>query len=459
MSMHRRIGLISTMSPDDTWPQDVLDRVASTHVVVKSALEAMGFEVLDEGPLHRSYDQMLSAGRSLRARGINALVIYVGSWTYANCAAAAALEADVPVLIWPDAAPGTCGLVGWAVARGGLAEFGLHGNMVYGPFDDDRVKGKIKLLLDAACAAKGLRGQVLGVGGGRSMGMVTAVCDPNEVRRKFGVEIDFFEQMQIISRAEDIDDGQARPFLQWMSETFGKILARQEALLKQVKLYLALKDFVAEKKYDFVAVKCLPELPGIYTTFCLAHAIMGDSADHLGRKERFIFACEADINAALTMQILKLLADGPVLFTDLTEYNFDRNVLTTCNCGSQPTDFAASKKQVYWQREGVHEFTWKYGGTCPQHVAKAGRATLARLSRDNGQYQMLIAPVEVVELPREVLKQTIWERPHTFLKLLCDRNAFFEAVRSNHAHLVYGEWIGHLQEVCRVLGIEPVVVS
>jgi L-fucose/D-arabinose isomerase len=301
-----------------------------------------------------------------------------------------------------------------------------------------------------------LRGQVLGLGGGRSMGMLTAVCDPIEVRLKFGVEIDCFEQMEIIARAEAVSEDKVRAFLAWLRPTFGEIVANDTALDKQARLYLALRDFIAEKKYDFVAVKCLPELPALYTTFCMAHALLGDAADDRGPKERFMFACEADLNAALTMQTLKLLAAGPVMFTDLTEFDLQADVLCTCNCGSQPTDFACCKKDVRWEREGVHEFKWKFGGACPQHVARPGRATLARLSRAKGQYEMLIAPAEVVEMPREKLRATVWERPHAYLRLLCNRDEFLDAVRSNHIHLVYGDWAEELKETCEILGVRPV---
>jgi len=456
---HKKIGLISTMAPDKTWAQEVLDRVSNTHYKVKSILEQMGYEVLDEGPLHREYKEMTNAGKNLRHKGINALVIYVGTWTYANCSVSAALEAGVPVIIWGDAEPGTCGLVGSAIARGGMAEYGIHANLVYGLFNDRATLKKINTLLNAACASMGIRGQILGVGGGRSMGMVTAVGDPNEIKRRFGVEIDSFEQMDLIERAENIDDSKPREFLEWMKHKFGKILAKESALIKQVRLYYALEEFCKEKGYDFVALKCLPELPAIYTTFCLAHAIMGDSEDIRGQKSRFILSCEADINAALTMQIMLLLSGGPVMFTDLTQFDLLTDVLTTCNCGSQPTDFAKDKKDVFWEREGVHEHKWKYGGTCPQHVGKPGRVTMARLYRDNGKYEMLIVPAEAVETPREKLRETIWERPHTYFKLLCDRNNFFEAIRSNHIHVAYGEWGDELIEVCKIFGIKSISVK
>ena len=456
---HKKIGLISTMSPDKTWAQEVLDRVAQSHSVIKKMLTGLGFEVFDAGPLHRSYQEMMAAGKELRYKGINALVLNVGTWTYANCAAAAALETQIPVLILPDAVPGTCGLVGGAIARGAMAEFGIHCNMVYGPLEDKKTISRIKSLLDPACAIMGLRGQIMGFGGGRSMGMVTAVCDPNEIRSKFGVEIDSFEQLEIIQRAEEMSEEKVKSFYTWMKKTFGKIIAKEDVIYKQIRLYFALEDFANEKGYDFLAVKCLPELPALYTTFCLCHAIMGDGQDARGPKDRIMFACEADLNAAMTMQILKLLAGGPVMFTDLTQFDFKANVLTTCNCGSQPTDFAANKKDVHWEIEGVHEFNWKYGGTCPQHVTKPGRATVARLSRNTGKYEMLVAPVEIVEMPREKLKETIWERPHAYLKLLCDRDEFFGSVRSNHIHLVYGDWSEQLEEACRIADIKPIILK
>ena len=454
----KTIGLISTMAPDDTWAAEVVMRVSERHNFLKNKLGQMGYEVLDEGTLHRSVSEMTDAARKLRGRGIRALVIFVGTWTYANASAYAAMEADTPVIVWGDATPGSVGLVGSAIVMGGMAEMGVRANLVYGPLDDASTYARAKMLLDAACAAMSLRGTTLGVGGGRCMGMLTAVCDPIEVKRKFGVEIEAFEQMVLIERAEEVDSERVEHFKIWMEHTFGKIVAKPEAIERQIRLYLAIKDFAAEKRYDLLALKCLPEMPACYTSYCLAHAILGDACDDLGAKDRFVLACETDLNAALTMQLLKnLVPESPVLFADLTEYNFDLDLLTLCNCGSQPTDFAVDKKDVIWEREGVPEHTWKYGGACPQHVAKQGNVTMARLGRANGAYEMLIVPAVAVEQPREKLRETVWERPHVFIKLLGDRNDFFSKIRSNHIHMVYGNYVDELKEICDILGIVPVM--
>lgn len=458
--MTKRIGLISTFAPGKQWDPSVSVRVSAEHEDLKRRLIQAGYEVSDAGSLHRSYDELIDAAHQLRSRNIMALVIFVGTWALASGIAAAALEVGVPAIVWGDATPGTCGLVGSAIAMGGMDEYNLHANLVYGPIDAEDTWVRAKILLDAACAAMALRGTVLGVGGGRCMGMLTAVCDPNEVHTKFGVEIDSFEQMVIVERAVEIAPERVEHFWLWMQDTFGRFVASKTVIEKQIRVYLATIDLMRENRYDFIASKCMPEMLNCYTSFCLAHAMLGDAQDDQGPKERVVFACEGDINAALTMQILKNLAPkSPVLFSDISEYNFQDDLVLTCNCGSQPTDFAEDKKEVYWEKEGVHEHYWKYGGCCPQYVSKSGAATAARLGRKNGKYQMLILSVDVVKQPRERLRESTWERPHTYFKLHCAKEVFFDNVRSNHIHLVYGDYTEQLKEVCKILDIEPVILK
>ena len=54
-----------------------------------------------------------------------------------------------------------------------------------------------------------------------------------------------------------------------------------------------------------------------------------------------VYACEADSDAALTMQILKLLTNDPVVFMDVRHWDEENQVLEFCNCGSESTWYAA----------------------------------------------------------------------------------------------------------------------
>ncbi|HDY65048.1 MAG TPA: hypothetical protein ENH84_02290 [Phycisphaerae bacterium] len=458
ISTKPKVGLITTMSPDSTWPDEWVVDVGEMHKQAKACLAEIGMEVLECGEIARTNKEMTAQGNQVRQMGAEVLIIYTGTWTYSSTAVSAALAADVPTIVWADATPGRFGIVGGSITRGALDEMGIKTTLVYGTgLDDQKLLAELKMRLTGIAAATRLRGLTYGVGGARCMGMYTAVIDGNEGRKKFGIEVDGFEQVEILKRAKEMPDEEALQFLSWMKKEFGKIVPTEEVMIAQIKMYLALKNIIKEKGYDFIAVKCLPELPSCYTTFCIAHAMLNDKSDAYGQKESFVCACEADSNGALTMQILKHLSGGPALFADVLHLNMTNGLACLCNCGSQPTDFATSRKEVHWESEGLREFTWKIGGACPQYVAKPGKMTLARIGRIDGEYVMLITTGEAQEFPREKLKEINWYHPQAFVKLDCDPDSFIKCLRSNHIHAVYGDFKEHLLQVCDILDIKPIV--
>jgi L-fucose isomerase len=223
-------------------------------------------------------------------------------------------------------------------------------------------------------------------------------------------------------------------------------------------MYLALLDLIREKEYDAVCVKCLPELPGCHTTFCLPIALLNDRSDHRGPKPSVVCGCEADVNGTVTMQLLKGLCGGPVMFTDVLKIDRAKNEIGMANCGSSATDFARSRKDVRWVKEGLVEFQWKLGGACPQYVTRAGRVTIARLSRVDGEYVLLIASGETVEYPREKLAEINPQHPQSWVRMDARLDAFLEQLRCNHVHFVFGDFVEELEVACWALGIRPVVV-
>jgi L-fucose isomerase len=71
---------------------------------------------------------------------------------------------------------------------------------------------------------------------------------------------------------------------------------------------------------------------------------------------------------------------------------------------------------------------------------------------------MLIAGGEALDAPRAKLDKTYWAfSPHTFVRLDSDARKFAQELRCNHLHLVYGDYVPHLLETCRVLGIRPIL--
>lgn len=455
--MKLKIGLITTMSPDSTWPEHVVSKVRDDHKKAWKALTSLGFDMVKaSADISRTKLDMQTHGRVLREKSIEALVLYVGTWTYSNLAVDLASIVKVPVLVWTDSGKGNLGIVGGAIARGALDEVGITTKLVHGRFDDGATLEKIRVWCSGAAGATKLLDTTMGVGGSRCMGMYTAHVDPSEIRQKFGVDIDGWDEIAVIERSKGIPEKEVDAFFDWMQGTFGKISAREEAVRAQIKMYLALKDLIQEKGYDCIAVKCLPHLPSVHTTFCLAHALLNDTSDAYGEKSSFVCGCEADVNGTLTMQMMHNVSGKTTMFADFLRYEEEENLVTLCNCGSQPTDMAPSKKDVHWVTEGLIEFEWKIGCCCPQYVAKPGPVTMARMGRINGEYIMLIMTGEAQTFPREKLGEINPQQPQAFVKLGCDPEEFIDQLRCNHIHVVYGNYVRELEVLCTVLGIRPI---
>ena len=456
------VGLICTMSPElhDTWGEEVKAPSQQRFDQARALLQSLGVKVVDPAEFTTSYEKGLQHGRMLRAAGIDVLVVYVARWSYGSSVVATARECAVPVVVWTDTDVAQVGIVGASVVRGSLDEAGLTNCLVYGDFDDPATQQALALRVLGAAAGMHLRDQVYGLMGSRSLGMYTSAVDANQWQRQFGLDVESWDQSEVIEKARSLPDSAVAEQFHWARQEFGSIRVKDEVMLAAMKLYLASKEIIARRGFDFVSVRCLPETPGMFTTFCYTIALLNDTSDADGQKEAICCSCESDSNGALTMQILKHLGGAPVMFGDIRTVRLDEKEAWISNCGSQATQLAASRKQVHWVEHGFQEFEWKIGGAAQQAVNKPGRVTLARLTRQAGEYVMLIAGGECQPYPLEKLQETFWGfSPHAFVRLDADPRAFAQELRSNHLSLVYGDFVPHLVETCRVLGIRSLIVA
>ena len=157
------------------------------------------------------------------------------------------------------------------------------------------------------------------------------------------------------------------------------------------------------------------------------------------------------------MQILKHLGGAPVMFGDVRAVRVGEGEVWISNCGSQATTLAGAARMCTGCRMASRR-QWKIGGAAPQAVNKPGRVTMARLTRQRRRYIMLIAGGECLDVPREkLMRDLLGFSPHGFVRLDGDPRTFAHELRSNHLSLVYGDFVPHLLETCRILGIRPLV--
>jgi L-fucose isomerase len=298
--------------------------------------------------------------------------------------------------------------------------------------------------------------------------MVTGAITPDVWMKVFGVDSDHVDQLDMIRRAEGVEEGQVVRALDWLRERMGSIRydrdkLTEESLRVQIKCYIALKEIIAERRFDFVGVKCHYDLSEYYVTQCLAAALCNDPYDWDGPKKPVAFSCEADSDGALTMQLFKLVSGRPALFFDFRHFDARDGVFVFCNCGAMATWYAERSDDPATNLKSVHlcPIIPKYGGQgCHvQFIAREGEVTLGRLSRVMDRYKFTLFRGEVRRYPEEKLKETCPVWPHAFVRVKMDPDSLIDRYDSHHVHGVYGDHIAELRKFCDLKGIACEVIE
>lgn len=422
--------------------------------------------VLGERIIHTAREAVEEA-RRLVALGVDGTIFNFSIWVFPHLAVMAARNGKGPYLLLSNLNPKYAGLVGMMASAGSLDQLGIPNSRVWGDIRDRKVLARVLSFARAARVVSRLKGQTFGLFGGRSMGMYTGVAELSQWQNLFGIDIEHIDEWEIVRVAESIHEERVMKGLEWLSSRIGRIAydgsgLTEEKLKLQLRAYLATKQLVKERELDFIGIKCQPELGNSYVTQCLTQAFLNDPYDMEGPKDPVVCACEVDMDGALTMQILHLLTGLPTLFFDFRHYDPAEDIFVFSNCGAQCTWYAARSdcpeddlRQVTFYPQS--RTFYPAGGATVQYMAKAGKATLARLARRNGKYWMAIMPAEFVEYPREKMEETSPEWPQAFAKLKVKPEELISEYGSNHAHAVAGDWVNELLEVCRLLGVEAKV--
>ncbi len=437
-----KVGLITvSLQREETELASKWDRLAY------EKLKEAGLDVMHREELSLTVQSTLETAKEFRDGGVCCLIFLVGTWVYAPQIVTTVREIHSPFILWALPDPKTFSLTGAGVVHGSLDEMGIKHKLIYGSPENPEVINKIAEYSKAAMVVRHLSKSRFGMFGGRTGGMYTAMADMAQVKNLFGVEYDQVDQHRLIIEAQNVPDEKAQEMLDRVKSEFGRIEPPNDVMIKSAKLYLALKKIISEDDYNFVGIKCMPEVADNYVSCCLAVSLINDDG--------IVTSCECDVNAALTMQILKLLTGGPVLFADVNHVDMKEKVLRLVNCGSMPTGLAKSRNDVDLGMQ--YEYLSKTGGATTTFCCKPGRVTLARLARIKGQYVMQIATGEAVERPKEEFKEARIKWPHAFIRLDGNPEEFLQNCRSNHHHMGYGDIKGELLAVCNILNIRPIV--
>lgn len=407
----------------------------------------------------------------LRELGAEITIFNYAIWAFPNLSAIATTFAPGPYLLFCNLHPSEPGMVAMMSSAGSMDQLGLTYRRVWGDIRDTEILEKVMDYVRAAGALAHIKGETYGLFGGRPLGMYTAVANQDQWMEMFGVDVEHIEQYDIVRTSEKIPEARVSAGLVWLEKNLkavrydGKALT-PEKLKKQIRSYHAVRQIMEERQLDFVGFKSHGDLTDYFVTMDVAEAFLNDPYDWEGPHEPIVAATEADMDGALTMEILKHISSGQTsLFADIRHYDADDGVWYFANSGTHATFFASRSMDPAENLKKVSFYPeipdYPAGGGSVQYFAGAGPMTMARLARKKGRYWLAIVPAMFVEFSQEKMEAkahtTDIEWPHAFARLEVSADDFLSTYPCNHVHGIAGDWVNELCAVAEILGIEAKV--
>ncbi|RDI61454.1 L-fucose/L-arabinose isomerase family protein [Nocardia pseudobrasiliensis] len=461
-----RIGLLSMSDGRDFVHRDITEFIGASATSVAEALRTAGHEVI-VGDIVWTNELATAAARRLADERVDLTVFHYAVWAFPHFTMLAAEATPGPLLLFGGLDPVQPGMVGMLAAGGALDQIGRRHARAWGDMNDPDTLARVLERVRAAAAVQGLRGSTFGRIGGRPMGMYTAVADTDQWMRTFGIDVEEIDQWEIVRRSELVEAGRVSQARLWLEKSAagvhydGKALT-PELLERQIRSYYAMRELIDEWHLDFSGIKGQPELTTHFATMDIAEAFLNDPYDWEGPKPTHVTATESDMDAALTMQLLKGLSGTPVLFADVRHYHADRDVWDLCNSGQHATWFAARSDDPLENLARTHfypeVFFFPAGGASVHHLAAPGSFTLARLTRLDGRYRLQAMRGEFENYDtaanEAMMRMSTFEWPHAFARLHVDATEFLNRFGANHIHAIPGEYLPELRAICELLDID-----
>ncbi len=316
------------------WKHVFKDLTEARHETAVAYFEALPINLVANPAVARTKVQIDEQAKELNAAGAEVLVAHTPCWTSPNLVLRGVQALNLPTVLLGNKDPGTHSTVGLLGAGGGLSQIGYPHLRVREDFNE-ALAVKVMPFFRGTAVKSRLVGKVFGLFGGRSLGIDTGTFDPMQWKKLFGVDTEHIDQLEIIRRAELVPEEDTEKMMTWLTRSVGQVAYNDEKftpekLAYQVRCYLATMEIIREMGLDFVAVKCMPDLTTHFVPQCISAALLPGPYDHEGPREPIMMACEADGDAALSMEILKEVSGGqPALFMDVSYIDDGRGCFTS----------------------------------------------------------------------------------------------------------------------------------
>lgn len=433
-------------------PKEIIRRKSDQ---ARKLLEAAGIELLATDPV--SDDPAgADAARAVRDLGrgdFDLLVLCVAGWIPSHAVVSVLSPfRHRPMLLWGlagwkegDRLVTTADQAGTSALRKPMEDMGLSFRFLYEVYDRPPRMERIVAWAKACRAARDLDGAKVGQMGCRDMRLYGTMFDGVSLRSRIGVEVEFFEMLEMVQRAEraakaDVDAVAARVKREW---EFRKP-ADPSTIEKAARYYLAVRDITRERGYRAVS---LIDVDGMKRLLAFPPAPIFSL---LSEDPGVCTVPENDTLGAVTQLMLRSLTGQIAAYFEFYEFMDDRVLMGVPDF--VPREVVDGKVAVLPAKFG------DFGeGLLNVSKVKTGRVTLARLTSSGDRYAMHVATGNAVT-PR-TWEECGWAQPAPQLpglEVVLDTpvDDFARRVMSQHYMVVYGDATAEIADLCGLLGVE-----
>jgi len=276
----------------------------------------------------------------------------------------------------------------------------------------------------------------------------------------FGINLIYRSYKELGDRAKEISDDEARECSKdWNINQEG---LTEEAYFKSVKLYLAIKEVIAEiGDIEGVGANCLNESFHCDTTPCLAWNMLFE-------RDNIVFACEGDTLTLLSTYIIYRSLEKPIMMTNLypflmgmaalahekidkfPEINDPDNHALGVHCGYfgfVPRSFCSE----WTLRPKVLEIVDDEAIVCDCRMAE-GPVTLAKIYPGFKRLSIIEAEIE------DYVQYEGSDCRNGALIRYKDGHAVMEKLCSHHSLIITGNVKPQLEQLAKIFGFEIMVI-
>ncbi len=428
-------------------------------ISAKTALLQAGIDLVEHDIIIASKEEArVCFAKFKKMEDVDAVILFSGTWVWAAHLIGAIRDFSFSgkgIVLWTN--PGSQGWrpVGGLVMQGALKEVGIPHRFVYGSCDDPDEIGRIVSYCRACHERSKLNMSTIGQFGGRGMGQTCGVADPSQWMRVFGIDIDSRDTTDLLNTAREISRKEIEDARTRMQPFFENTIPSDEISERSIRLYLAIKKILKNEQWDFYTIQSFPGMADDYSATCFAQSMMLN--DGVGTSTL------SDFNTAMTVKLLTDLSTEPVYYGDLQHADKSNNEIKIIGDGACPPSLAGSVGPAGFAEHGIPT-EGEAGGLSVKLTCKPGEGVLARLGRNNGAFEMIIARCTIFEpdkadLEKRQLECGIPFWPHAFVTAHCDMDELIQAWNNEYAVLGYGDHLYHdLAAFCEIIGIKAILL-